>query len=267
MESRLAGEPGAARLPDAIAASGLKLAFGGVKAVDNMSITLKRGEFLGLIGPNGAGKTTLFNMLAGTYRAQAGSILIDGHEAAGRGAAARVRLGLGRTFQIPRPFPQMTVLENLLTGAQKQTGEGIFANFLRFATVAAEERAAIAKARGLLDFVKLSHLTHEPARVLSGGQRKLLELARVLMADPSIILLDEPAAGVNPALLEFIIARVLDLNRQGKSILLIEHNMDMVTRLCHRVVVMAGGKYLTEGLAQDVARNPAVIEAYLSTAA
>ncbi|MDE2385928.1 MAG: ABC transporter ATP-binding protein [Alphaproteobacteria bacterium] len=251
----------------AIKAQGLKLAFGGVKAVDDMAITLGRGEFLGLIGPNGAGKTTLFNMLAGTYRPQAGSILINDVEASGRDATARIGLGLGRTFQIPKPFPQMTVLENVVTGAQHQTGERLFANFLRYGKVKAEERAAIGRARELLDFVKLSHLAHEPARVLSGGQRKLLELARVLMADPSAILLDEPAAGVNPALLEFIISRVLALNAQGKSILLIEHNMDMVTRLCHRVVVMAGGRYLTEGKPAEVARNPAVVEAYLGAAA
>jgi branched-chain amino acid transport system ATP-binding protein len=206
-------------------------------------------------------------MLAGTFKPQAGSILIHGVEAANRGASARIGMGLGRTFQIPKPFPQMTVLENVLTGAQNQVGETIFANFLRWGRVAGEERQAIAKAKEILDFVKLHHLMHEPARVLSGGQRKLLELARVLMADPSIILLDEPAAGVNPALLEFIIERVTELNAQGKSILLIEHNMDMVTRLCHRVVVMAGGKHLTEGTPQAVARNPAVIEAYLGAAA
>ena len=251
----------------AIKASGLKLAFGGVQAVDDMALTLLRGEFLGLIGPNGAGKTTMFNMLAGAYRPQAGSILINGVEASGRNAASRIGLGLGRTFQIPKPFPQMTVLENVVTGAQNQAGESIWSNFIRYGTVKAQERAAVARARELLNFVKLSHLAQEPARVLSGGQRKLLELARVLMADPSVILLDEPAAGVNPTLLEFIISRVIELNSQGKSILFIEHNMDMVKRLCHRVVVMAGGKYLTEGPPQDVARNPAVIEAYLGVAA
>ena len=251
----------------AIAASGLSLAFGGVKAVDGMGLRLGHGEFLGLIGPNGAGKTTLFNILAGAYRADEGSVLINGREAARGDAKSRIGMGLGRTFQIPKPFPQMTVLENVLTGAQDQAGERIWPNFLQFRRVAAEERAAVAKAMALLDFVKLSQLAHEPARVLSGGQRKLLELARVLMADPKILLLDEPAAGVNPSLLEFIIGRVLELNRQGKSILLIEHNMDMVTRLCQRVVVMAGGRYLTEGAPREVSRNPAVIEAYLGAAA
>jgi len=232
-----------------------------------MDLRLGHGEFLGLIGPNGAGKTTLFNILAGTYRPDGGTVLLDGQPAPPGDAKARIGLGLGRTFQIPKPFPQMTVLENVLTGAQHQAGERIWPNFLQFRRVAAEERAAVEKAKALLDFVKLTPLTHEPARVLSGGQRKLLELARVLMADPKILLLDEPAAGVNPALLEFIIGRVLELNRQGKSILLIEHNMDMVTRLCQRVVVMAGGRFLVEGSARDVSRHPAVIEAYLGAAA
>lgn len=263
-----AAEPSAEKAQNpAIEAAGLKLAFGGVRAVDDVSITLRKGEFLGLIGPNGAGKTTLFNILAGTHRPQAGSIRINGAEASGRNASTRIAMGLGRTFQIPKPFPQMTVLENVITGAQSQLGENLVANFLQYGKVKAQERAAVVRARELLDFVKLTHLTNEPARILSGGQRKLLELARVMMADPSTILLDEPAAGVNPALLEFIISRVLELNAQCKSILLIEHNMDMVTRLCHRVVVMAGGRYLTEGNPAEVARDPAVIEAYLGTAA
>jgi len=180
---------------------------------------------------------------------------------------ARIAKGLGRTFQIPKPFGQMTVLENLLTGAQAQSGEGILANFLQPRKVAAEERAAVAKARDILDFLTLSHLAHEPARVLSGGQRKLLELARVLMADPQVILLDEPAAGVNPALLEFIIARLEDLNRRGTTLLLIEHNIEMVVRLCGRIIVMAQGSLLREGPPAEVARDPAVIEAYLGVAA
>jgi branched-chain amino acid transport system ATP-binding protein len=179
----------------------------------------------------------------------------------------RIALGLGRTFQIPRPFAEMTVLENVLTGGQRQAGERAWMNFLRPGRVAAEEKAAIDKARALLDFVTLSKLERAPARILSGGQRKLLELARILMADPETILLDEPAAGVNPTLLELIIDRILALNAQGKTILLIEHNMQMVARVCGRVIVMATGKLLAEGAPAIVARDPAVISAYLGDAA
>jgi branched-chain amino acid transport system ATP-binding protein len=250
-----------------VEARGVTMRFGGLTAVDGMSIALRRGELLGLIGPNGAGKTTLFNLLAGCLKPTEGAIRIAGRDVAQEGPERRIVRGLARTFQIPRPFAEMTVLENVLTGGQRQGGEQIWMNFLRPRRVAAEEKAAIDKARSLLDFVTLSALEHEPARVLSGGQRKLLELARVLMADPDILLLDEPAAGVNPTLLEFIIGRVQALNTSGKSILLIEHNMDMVARLCSRVVVMATGKHLTEGKPTDVARNPAVIEAYLGDVA
>lgn len=250
-----------------VAARGLVMQFGGMRAVDGMSLDLMPGEILGLIGPNGAGKTTLFNLIAGALKPTEGQITLQGQDVTRDPPEARIGKGLGRTFQIPRPFAQMTVLENVLTGARHQAGEGILANFLQPGKVAAQERAAVEKARALLDFLTLSPLAHEPARVLSGGQRKLLELARVLMADPKVILLDEPAAGVNPALLAFIIARILDLNAQGTSILLIEHNMDMVTEVCGRVVVMAQGRFLREGTPHDVARDPAVIEAYLGVAA
>ena len=239
------------------------MVFGGLRAVDGMSLALQRGELLGLIGPNGAGKTTLFNLLAGSLRPSAGSVLINGTDMTKAGPEARIANGVGRTFQIPRPFAEMTVLENVLTGGQRQLGERAWLNILRPGRVAAEERAAVEKARALLDFVTLSRLEGEPARVLSGGQRKLLELARVLMADPDTILLDEPAAGVNPVLLELIIDRVLDLNARGTAILLIEHNMEMVSRLCSRVVVMAGGRFLTEGTPDAIAKNPTVVDAYL----
>ncbi len=168
-----------------VAAHGLVMQFGGVRAVDGMSLDLMRGEILGLIGPNGAGKTTLFNLIAGALRPTSGQILLNGADVTRDAPEKRIARGLGRTFQIPKPFGQMTVLENVLTGAQGQAGEGILANFLKPGKVAAEEKAAVAKARDILDFLTLSHLAHEPARVLSGGQRKLLELARVLMADPA----------------------------------------------------------------------------------
>ena len=250
-----------------IEAEGLVRGFCGVRAVDGMALAVASGEMVGLIGPNGAGKTTLFNLLAGSLRPTAGRILIAGADVTREGAEHRIARGVGRTFQIPRPFAEMTVLENVLTGAQGQAGERAWLNFARPARVAAEERAAVARARDLLDFVTLSRLEDEPARILSGGQRKLLEFARVLMAEPKAILLDEPAAGVNPTLLEVIIDRIRTLHAQRRTILLIEHNMDMVARLCSRVIVMAAGRHLAAGSPAEVARDPAVIGAYLGDAA
>jgi branched-chain amino acid transport system ATP-binding protein len=252
--------------PAAIEARDVTKRFDGLTVVSGMSLTVRRGEVVGLIGPNGAGKTTMFNLIAGSLKPTLGEIRVSDRDVTRDPPEKRIAHGLARTFQIPRPFAEMSVLENLLVGGQAQLGEGIFANFLRSRAVRAEERALIERARDLLDFVTLSHLEHQPARTLSGGQRKLLELARVLMAEPDVILLDEPAAGVNPALLEVIIDRVIALNRQGKSILLIEHNMDMVSRLCSRVVAMALGKSLAEGTPAEVASDPAVIRAYLGGA-
>src|SRR6478735_889472 len=185
--------------------------FGGVAAVDAVSIKITQGEVAGLIGPNGAGKTTLFNLIAGSLKPTSGEIWIGGREVSQESPEQRIGRGVGRTFQIPKPFLEMTVLENVLAGAQAQDGESLFANFLRPGRVRQQEKLAIDKARTLLEFVTLSGLEAQPAKVLSGGQRKLLELARILMAAPQAILLDEPAAGVNPALLEIIMERVLSL--------------------------------------------------------
>jgi branched-chain amino acid transport system ATP-binding protein len=247
----------------ALEARGLTKAFGGLKVVDGMSLTLPAGAVLGVIGPNGAGKTTLFNLLAGTIRADAGMITLGGRDLTREPPEARIGAGLGRSFQIPRPFPRMTVLENVMTAAQCQSGERIWANLVAPGRVAAEERAHVARARELLEFVSLAHLADQTAGVLSGGQRKLLELARVLMAEPRVILLDEPAAGVNPALLNLIIDRIAAINARGIAVLLIEHNMEMIARLCPRVIVMAAGRALAEGTPEEIARRPEVIEVYL----
>ena len=250
-----------------LAAKNVVRRFGGLVAVNNVSFDVRPGEILGLIGPNGAGKTTMFDLLAGSILPSSGEIYLGGVPVSGEAAHRRIGRGLGRTFQIPRPLPNLTLIENVMLAAQGQTGERLLANFLTPWRVAAEEKAAAKKAAELLELVSLNRLAHEPARVLSGGQRKLLELARVMMADPAIILLDEPAAGVNATLLEVIIDRIRDINESGITFLLIEHNIDMVTRLCHRVLVMASGELLCEGTAGEVARDPRVIEAYLGGAA
>ena len=248
-------------------ADGVTKRFGGVTAVDGMSFAVGQGEILGLIGPNGAGKTTMFDLLAGSVMPTTGAIRLMGLDVAGEPAHCRIAQGLGRTFQIPRPFPELSLIDNLLIARQGQTGERFWANFTAPRRIRAEERAARDKALALLDLVELTRLAGEPARILSGGQRKLLELARVMMADPRIVLLDEPAAGVNATLLEVIIDRIRAINAQGVTFLLIEHNIDMVSRLCHRVIVMASGATLCEGTPEQIARDPRVIDAYLGGAA
>jgi branched-chain amino acid transport system ATP-binding protein len=237
--------------------------FGGMRAVDDVSLSIAPGEIVGLIGPNGAGKTTLFNLVAGNLCPSAGNILLDGRAIEHAPPHRRIAAGLGRTFQIPRPFPGMTVLENVLLAASQQCGERLLPNWLAPGRVAAEEHRNVERAMALLDFMTLEELAHQPARVLSGGQRKLLELARVLMADPKILLLDEPAAGVNPALLETIMDRIAELNRRGVTFLVIEHNMELVSRLCGRALVMAVGRVIAAGAPAEVARDARVVEAYL----
>ncbi|WP_265302084.1 ABC transporter ATP-binding protein [Verminephrobacter eiseniae] len=240
--------------------------FGGLVAVDGVSLTVARGSITGLIGPNGAGKTTLFSLIAGSLTPSRGEIWIDSRPGHAGAAHERMAMGLARTFQIPKPFAAMTVLENVLVAFQQHPGEKLLSNWFCAASVAREERRNIEEARQLIAFVALGHLADQPARVLSGGQRKLLELARVLAAKPGVILLDEPAAGVNPALLETIIDRIGELNARGMSFLLIEHNMDLVSRLCHHVHAMARGQVLCHGTPRQVMDDPRVIESYLGGA-
>jgi branched-chain amino acid transport system ATP-binding protein len=242
-------------------------AYGGNRAVDGVSCTLEQGRITGLIGPNGAGKTTLFNLIAGAVKPTAGTITLDGHPIGGLRADQVFQAGLARSFQIPRPFPDMTVLENVMLAPRRQSGEQFWRNWLQPALVAREERAVRDKSMHWLEFVGLAALSGQPARVLSGGQRKLLEIARVMASEPRLVLLDEPGAGVNPALLDTIVDRIAALHRQGVSFLIIEHNMDMVAQLCNPVMVMAQGKLLVSGAPSDVLRDPRVVEAYLGTAA
>lgn len=246
-----------------IEAVGLCKAYAGLNVVDDLSLSLGTAEIMGVIGPNGAGKSTLFGLLAGSVRADQGSIRLQQVQVEHESAQQRIGRGLARSFQIPRPFSMMTVLENVMCAAQQQRGESVIANLLTPGSVARQEKATSARAHELLDFLSLSHLATRPARILSGGQRKLLEFARVLMAGPRLILLDEPAAGVNPALLDFMCERIIEINRSGVAFMIIEHNMQLVRELCPRLLVMAQGRKLIEGAPDDILKDRQVVEAFL----
>ncbi|MBS0294084.1 MAG: ABC transporter ATP-binding protein [Proteobacteria bacterium] len=241
--------------------------FGGLRAVDGVSFTLAAGTITGLIGPNGAGKTTLFNTIAGVHRPSSGSISFLGQRIDGLPPHRIFHAGLVRTFQIPRPFAGMTVLENTMMVPSGQSGERFWNNWFARGRVRGQERATRERAREVLDFVGLEHLSGEFARNLSGGQQKLLELARVLMADPRLILLDEPGAGVNPTLLVTIMDKLRELHARGITFLVIEHNMDLIMQLCNPVLVLAQGRLLLEGPPETVRSDPRVLEAYLGGAA
>ncbi len=238
--------------------------FGGVAAVDGVSIAAPPGSITGLIGPNGAGKTTLFNLIAGALRPAAGEIRFEGRPLTRLPAQSRLAAGLARTFQIPRPFPALTVLENLMVAAPPGA---MLAAALAPGRTRARELAARARAEEILARLALTRLSGEPARVLSGGQRKLLELGRVLMARPRMILLDEPAAGVNPALLEAIGHHLAALRDEGIGLLMVEHNMGFVSGLCDRVYAMESGRIIAEGTAAEVLADPRVAASYLGAAA
>ena len=237
--------------------------FDGLTAVNDLNFTVEPNTISGLIGPNGAGKTTTFNMIAGHLKPSSGKIYFDGKEITNLRPHQTFQLGIVQTFQIPRPFSGMTVLENLTMVPRNQIGEKIWNNWLRNNAVEREEQQIREKANGLLEFLNLSDLQNEYSGNLSGGQLKLLELGRALMSDPKVILLDEPAAGVNPTLLEEIIDRIRDIHRQGVTFLIIEHNMELVMRLCSSILVMAEGGILMRGSPEKIRSDPRLIDAFL----
>jgi len=242
---------------------GVTKRFRGFTAVDSISFELPRGVICGLIGPNGAGKTTLFNTMAGLMKPDSGEVLLEEVQIHTRPPHRIFAEGLARTFQIPRPFPEMSVLENVMLVPNRQSGERFWNNWLRPGTVAREEREARRRAEDIIEFCGLTQVGRDQSGTLSGGQLKLLELARVLMADPKIILLDEPAAGVNPTLMLTLVDKIKELNARGYTFLIIEHNMDVVMSVCDPILVMAQGRLLYSGDPAGARRDPAVLDAYL----
>jgi neutral amino acid transport system ATP-binding protein len=246
-----------------LAARDLSKSFGGVRAVDRVNIDVPQGQITGLIGPNGAGKTTLFNLLANSLHADSGTVIFDGAPIQDLPAHAVARRGLVRTFQVARVLSRLSVLDNMLLASQQQTGETLWNVWLRPGKIAAEERRERDRAWEILESVGLATKAQDYAGALSGGQRKLLELARALMTHPQLILLDEPAAGVNPTLINQICEHIRTWNRDGMTFLIIEHNMDVIMSLCDRVWVMSAGRNLADGTPTEIQHNAEVLAAYL----
>ena len=237
--------------------------FGGLRAVDHCTLDVYPGQITGLIGPNGAGKTTLFNLISGALQPTGGRIFFEGRSIEGMAMHQTFALGLVRTFQIPREMKLMTVLENLMLVPAGQTGERIWSSWFTPWRVARQERNIEARALEALEFVKLSHLADELAVNLSTGQKKLLELARTLMSEPKLVLLDEPTAGVNRTLMSQLSLSIhLASAERGVTFLIIDHDMDVLMALCDPVIVMANGAVISQGTPLEVQADPQVIEAY-----
>ena len=240
--------------------------FGGVAAVDGVSMEIKQGTITGLIGPNGAGKSTLFNLIAGNLNPESGSIYLDGEDVTGLKPHMLFSKGLLRTFQIAHEFQSLSVLDNLMMVPSLQVGESLLGAWFKREKVVRQEAEMRGKAEEVISFLNMGHLANELAGNLSGGQKKLLELGRTMMVSPKVVILDEVGAGVNRTLLKEIGDAILSMNRErGFTFCMIEHDMDFISRLCDPVVVMAEGKILAQGSVEEIKANEDVIEAYLGT--
>jgi branched-chain amino acid transport system ATP-binding protein len=241
--------------------------FGGLAAVSNCSLNIKKGSITGVIGPNGSGKTTLFNLIAGNLKPNSGKVIFNKEEITSIPSYELFSKGLLRTFQIAHEFTNLTVLENLMMVPGNQSGEKLMTALLKPKLVKKEEEIVKQKAYEVIDFLNLKHLSNELAGNLSGGQKKLLELGRTMMVDAKIVLLDEVGAGVNRTLLKDIGTAIQRLNKEkGYTFCMIEHDMDFIKRMCDPVIVMAEGSVLFEGTPEEVMKNEKVIESYLGRA-
>lgn len=256
--------PGVAKVDPIIIVDDVTRRFGGLTAVDVKHLEIPRNAITALIGPNGAGKTTLFNLLTGFDKPNTGTWTFNGKSLSGVPAFKVARLGLVRTFQLTKALGLLTVLENMKLGATGQRGEGFFASLVK-PLWSKQEESIETRAQEILARFKLDAKQDDYAASLSGGQRKLLEMARALMTQPDLVMLDEPMAGVNPALTQSLLDHILDLKTQGMSVLFVEHDMHMVRHIADWVVVMAEGRVVAEGPPEDVMSNPAVIDAYLGS--
>ncbi|QRM32246.1 ABC transporter ATP-binding protein [Microvirga sp. VF16] len=246
-----------------LAIEGLTKVYGALRVVDNVSFTVPSGDVVGVIGPNGAGKSTLFSLVTGFLNAAEGQVRLDGKPIGHLSSVERARSGMVRTFQVPREFSHLTVRQNLMAAAPKQSGESLVDLFFRPGRIREEEDIISRKVDTMLDFLRLAHVAHTPAGRLSGGQKKLVELGRALMTGARLILLDEPFAGVNPVLIEEIVERVRELNAKGIGFLIIEHDLGALTRLVSTLHVMDRGRLIASGVPAEVLANKQVREAYL----
>jgi len=241
--------------------------FGGLAAVSNCSLKIKKGSITGIIGPNGSGKTTLFNLIAGNLKPSEGKVLFNKEDITGVPSYELFSKGILRTFQIAHEFTNLTVLENLMMVPGNQSGEKLANALLKPALVNKEEEKIRSKAYEVIEFLNLKHLSNELAGNLSGGQKKLLELGRTMMVDAKLVLLDEVGAGVNRALLKDLGTAILRLNKEKNyTFCMIEHDMDFISRMCDPVIVMSEGSVLFEGKSEEVKKNERVIESYLGRA-
>ena len=244
--------------------SKINKSFGGLKVLDNLSFKIEKGSISGLIGPNGAGKTTLFNIINGSIKPDSGSVQLNNYELIGLQPHELFEIGVLRTFQIPHEFFSLTVLDNLLVVPPNKIGETFFGQWFFEKKIKKIEEINVKKAKDILDILGLSHLEKEYAGNLSGGQKKLLELGRVMMVEPEIILLDEVGAGVNKTLLKKISNIIKKLNKEKKyTFIMIEHDLDFISKLCDTIIVMAEGQFLTQGNIQQIKSNQKVIDIYL----